>query len=337
MESKAQELLNDDRDWYAKPISFSKLSEAFREGTEIVLRNRANPEEQKQYTWSPNTPDERAPFYALVDGGVVPHKFLKCEGMVLTLDRNVVVPAKLSVIKKLYDLPEVKFSPATSGIEGHKGRSQNLSEYKEKVGEIIASLKNLAFQNAKILEASDLDERFQILDDITDLHAEEKFLTRIGPLLDPSVSKPPKEKLLSDVLKFADSAGLSRKGLLVIAALQILFAPTAKTYWNAGRRLLKPTTDLKSKDLYNAISDIRILKTHALWSALGVKSCLLTGDIGVALLWSGLSVTCYENSNECVSMQITLRLDSDDKPQMFPSFTPIMMRQLELGPSGGAA
>lgn len=319
MEIETNNPLTSNDGWFAEPMTFTQLSEAFRCGTEIELSNGS---ETKTATWSPTGED---PFLLLTKGGVVPFRYLKSGKATIFLDSNVVSRC-LEQVKEQFDRSDIRISAALTAVEGSKRRNQTLDEYRENLESVYEDLNCLDLQNASFFPSEDIEQLHSIIvNDFIDPNLEEKFLRCAGKFLNSNAKKQSDEDLLNKLLRCADDAGVGRGELAFLAALQIIFAPTekmlpGKTYFDAGNRVIKLKSDPTDGDLYNAINDLRLIKILAAGPTIGINSCLLTDDKGIALFWSGLSIMCNENTSGSVDMVTSFSI-TNEKPEMYPSMS----------------
>ena len=319
--------IEDTGSWVSEPLGFLKLSEAFRGGTDITLSHRTHTGKSRNFKWVP----EDDYFFVLEMGGVVPRRhFFPFGKTTMFIDTNSIGRRALSEVKTLYDVHNIRISPALIGIEGSQGRNQTTEEYRKNVEKVHQKLKSIEFQNGKVLEPRQLDETREILiNSFTDPGKEASFLRQVMELLETnSLSNNSKDDLLDGILECADQAKIERGELAVTAALQIVFAPANEDYniagnsfFDAGRRVLKPKKSPSTKEVYNVLNDLRLLKILAAPSADLQNCCLLTNDKGLALLWAGLNVYCSRKPDGRIAMATNFKLKEDGAPEMFPHFT----------------
>lgn len=125
----------------------------------------------------------------------------------------------------------------------------------------------------------------------------QNFLMQLAPLLRTPVATKRVDALWDTVLAAADSNGVSRHSLVVLAALSAVCVPNGKS---PAKRLLKLNVrDYRPEDAYNALADLRSLEVLMHLFALFPKEKILlcTGDKDLALFWAGIRATNFSQNN----------------------------------------
>lgn len=130
------------------------------------------------------------------------------------------------------------------------------------------------------------------------------FLIHLAPRLHSPVSAERKALLWDEVLVAADSFGIPRQSLTVVAALSAVAVPNGRS---PAKRLLKLKAGYTVEDAYNALADLRALEVMMCLFALypHEKLMLCTGDKDLALFWAGIQAHDFRWSGEHASFSIS--------------------------------
>lgn len=120
--------------------------------------------------------------------------------------------------------------------------------------------------------------------------AETRFLSSTVPLVLDRVSRQREGSVRDAILKAAESAGVKKMSLVVLAVLSCLYEDVHGSQPSIGRRILKPTTSYTAEDIYNALADLRHIELAVAGQIYfgdgGFALC--TCDRGIALFWAAL-------------------------------------------------
>jgi len=124
------------------------------------------------------------------------------------------------------------------------------------------------------------------------MEKKQQFLMRVAPSLAAPVSKKNMPARRDEVVAMADSCGVPRGSLVVLAALSAVFvangASPAKTLVN-----FKP--GYHEEDAYNGLADLRSLEMliHIFGLFPNMPAMLCTADRDLALFWTGIRASDF--------------------------------------------
>lgn len=250
----------------------------------------------------------KANFFGLVPGGWIPP--IIGNGRVALLDRNMV--HRLRTLEPRDDKVEpespewayrqfaeasFEVSIATHVLEGKWKREPSLVEMADELATATAKLQAV-LPNAKVHQLGEKELRalHALLTERAPLTAKmQQFLIRVAPLLAFSVKRAARRALEEKVLQTADTLGLRRINLSVVAALSCVYddpqLPAGDVY-RPGRAVLKPKPVYGPEQAHNATADLMALEllvnTHSMLQDYG--GVFFTQDVGLAAFWTGLRV-----------------------------------------------
>jgi hypothetical protein len=250
----------------------------------------------------------KANFFGLVPGGWIPPVI--GNGRVAMLDRNMV--HRLRTLEPRVDevgpespewayrqFAEASFevSIATHVLEGKWRRAPTLEEMSTELSTVSAELQAV-LPNAKVHQLGEKELRalHALLTERAPLTEKmQQFLIRVAPLLAFSVKRAERRALEEKVLQIADTSGLRRTNLSVIAALSCVYddpqLPAGDVY-RPGRAVLKPKPSYGPEQAHNATADLMALElvvnTYSMPQNYG--GVFFTQDVGLAAFWTGLRV-----------------------------------------------
>jgi hypothetical protein len=256
----------------------------------------------------PFTYQGKANFFGLVPGGWIPP--IIGNGRVAMLDRNMV--HRLRTLEPRDDKVEpespewayrqfaeasFEVSIATHVLEGKWKREPSLVEMADELATATAKLQAV-LPNAKVHQLGEKELRalHALLTERAPLTAKmQQFLIRAAPLLAFSVKRAARRALEEKVLQTADTLGLRRTNLSVIAALSCVYddpqLPAGDVY-RPGRAVLKPKPVYGLEQAHNATADLMALElvvnTHSMLQ--DYEGVFFTQDVGLAAFWTGLRV-----------------------------------------------
>ena len=125
----------------------------------------------------------------------------------------------------------------------------------------------------------------------------------LAPRLRAPTSARRKDQLWTEILSAAKESGVSKRSLVVLAALRFISVPSGGS---PAKRLLKLGGEYSQEDSYNALADLRSLEI--LMSLFGLfltqQLMLCTGDKNLALFWAGMRASDFGWDGKHVDFQI---------------------------------
>lgn len=243
--------------------------------------------------------NERAPFFCLVKGGVVPPPYLLCKTNVkFLLDRNAVGKIQeqdTDAGKQAAELdkPGSTFDPAFAALEGADQRVPSLDEFKTEYEKFHGQLCQV-FRSAVVLPVD--EARLKVLHEFQKQYVEPEFeiemnyMEKVAKLVDQTVKKENVPSVAEKLLGLTSDLGFPQGSFLFVAVLSVLYGHPASN-GNAARKVLKPKAEMSPAQLYNVAADLAQLKMLAISQAMVDNDfVLLTDDTGLAMLWAGLNV-----------------------------------------------
>lgn len=242
---------------------------------------------------------ERAPFFCLVKGGVVPPRYLLCKTNVkFLLDRNAVGKIQQQDTEagkqaKELDKPGSTFDPAFAALEGADQRVPSLDEFKSEYEKFHGQLCQV-FESAVVLPVD--EARLKVLHQFQKQYVEPEFnsemtyLEKVAKLVAQTVKKENVPDVAKKLLDLTSELGFPQGSFLFVAVVSVLYGHPASS-GNAARKVLKPKATMSAAQLYNVVADLGQLKMLTISLAMvDADFALLTDDTGLAMLWAGLNV-----------------------------------------------
>lgn len=295
----------------AEPLGFGAVRECVRGGrnkypTKLMGRvlDAAGVASDRLATLSAEVAfNEHSPFFALVPGGVLPVQYLpRCTVLLDSNTTNVLGVQEDTKhpeaeawrwVLPFLDSSRFCINPMGVAFEGNSSSTPELKAFSDELKKVTALIRS-ALPNAEVTQFSPPTvERLHGWRTSFDRRAEREtlFLLEVAPLLVQMPAQSQLQAVESKVVQAASKHGLSAMSLVVITSLAVLYSENKGKDGEdggAGRRLLKPSASFREQDAYNALADLRQLELLAMGRALPTDVVLLTGDIGLALLWCGL-------------------------------------------------
>ncbi|MBI1379838.1 MAG: hypothetical protein GC161_01975 [Planctomycetaceae bacterium] len=274
-------------------------------------------------------PETRAPFDALVAGGVLAPQFLLGRHTVC-LDRNMGASfargrdakhpeaADADSTFNFLNHTGLRLNPTLGAFEGGSRRTPTFEEFRSDVREMenrirkrLPAVEVVPFSDDGLVGLHAMRCSFESRDAI-----EQEFLLAVVPLLTSRISAQKLESVERAILKKARELGL-KLGFVLLAALALLYESPHDSEISPARAVLKPLASYDRTSAYNALSDLRQMEIFAASHGLDVgagEMALLTSDKGLARLWCGVNVV-----NVQVSSTTVFQLQPD--PALFPRLT----------------
>src|SRR5207248_5014425 len=235
----------------------------------------------------------------LVKGGWLPPTLAASDKTTILIDQNIVtqicgrfdsgkaVGAEPDFLDLFADRP-VRINPVLAAMEGNKRAIPTPDQLREKLDEIVSKLR-AALPSARLVAGSGgLVGALGLIEELrSGMEKKQQFLMRVAPSLAAPVSKKNMPARRDEVVAMADSCGVPRGSLVVLAALSAVFvangASPAKTLVN-----FKP--GYHEEDAYNGLADLRSLEMliHIFGLFPNMPAMLCTADRDLALFWTGI-------------------------------------------------
>jgi hypothetical protein len=251
------------------------------------------------------------PILGLIESGCLPPCLLP--NSTLILDANVIaslktraksagtVPVEHAEVDEVWDwldTPGFAVAPLSVAFEGSSQTLPGGEKIKTDFSRLCSYVRR-ALPRARLIEYTD-----QQLESLvawrTDLHNRERettqFLIQASAMFRGKVPQAKVGVVARDVLSAADDLGLPRDQIAVLCVVAIVASEHRGRRGIDGRdagaaqRVLKLRPGYMEADAYNALADIRLLQFQAHAPFFGQQSTVLTGDAGMALLWTGLGI-----------------------------------------------
>jgi hypothetical protein len=251
----------------------------------------------------------------LVKGGWLPSAFAASYlDTTILVDRNIVteiigrfdggkaVGAEPDFLDLFANRP-VRINPVLFAMEGN-GRSIPTPQLVERQIEEVVRKLQAALPSAKLVVS--LKGALGLIEDTRPGFArKQQFLMGIAPSLAAPVSEKTMRRRWAEVLNAADDCAVSRKSLLVLAALSSVVVLNGGS---PAKKLLKFRPNYSEEDAYNALVDLRSLEVLIHMFALfpNHPSLLCTADKNLALFWTGIRASNFERTDKGVSVNFSL-------------------------------
>ncbi len=131
-----------------------------------------------------------------------------------------------------------------------------------------------------------------------------RFLMRLAPYLRTSVSDKDMRKRRDQALTIGDECGVPRRSLVMLAALSSIVVSGGRS---PAKKLLKFGPEYSEQDAYNALCDLRSLDLfiELLARFPDQPAQLCTRDRPLALFWTGIGASNFENSGDSTSYDLS--------------------------------
>lgn len=254
----------------------------------------------------------------LVRGGWLPSGLALQPGMVILPDRCTVKEirsrfqngAKKARTDDFLDLlvdAEVSINPALVALEGNLRSLPTPEVIEQQLDQAYAEI-NLALPKARLVPAdkSSLAGIVGIGQDTYDsMLRKQSFLMKLAPKIHAPVAVRKVDAVWDEVVATAESCGVPRRSLVLLAALSAIAVPNGLS---PAKRLLKLKAGYTEQDAYNALADLRSLEVLMCLFALFPQDSLMfcTGDKDLALFWSGLRASDFSWESGAASFNVTV-------------------------------
>lgn len=257
--------------------------------------------------------------FALVDGGWVPSSWSLGPGHILMADRCFVdalysrfsqgkkrqVDADSEFLDFIMDWP-VTINPMLYVMEGNTRTRPRASEFSAQFEEVKRKIAT-ALPKATILPDNQigLSAAWNMLDELEQPYRRKLgFLVDVAPALMAQVRQEDRLGKLHWLMDKADSHGVKRLSLPVLAAFSSIILPA---HTNPAKKLLKPSHGYGEQQAHNVLSDLRALElliaVHGQFPS--ARASLWTKDRNLALFWAGMEIV----SNVLVGKQRIFKIN----------------------------
>lgn len=243
----------------------------------------------------------------LVKGGWLPSAFaVTHQKTTILVDRNVVTKIvgrfengrrrgrhAPDFIDLFADQP-IRINPLLYVLEGNDRRIPTPDEAAAQLEEVERKLCSALPQAELAIGPDSLRGALGLIEDSrASLERKQRFLRHIAPRMVSPVARPDVEARWNDVVLAADLYGVSRRSLVVLAALSAVAVPNGKS---PAKRLLNFRNGYTEALAYNALADLRALELfigcHCLFPGEPMQLC--TADKPMALLWTGIQASNFQ-------------------------------------------
>lgn len=262
--------------------------------------------------------------FVLVNGGVLPPQLIVGAGTRLLLDRNI-----LSTLRALpggaiaatgplawLNSEELHLNALLAALEGAHRRAPTRKEFCGEYQQLVELLAG-RLPRAKLVEFSqkNLDVMHEMAVAFADrAQREARFLRSVATRVADPVGRQALRRTEDWILQEADRSGLKRLSAVVLVVLAKLYE--GETDRPAARLLklyeIRSAGDGWEQVAYNAVADVRQLELASAGATMPGPVGLVTGDRGLAQVWSGLRPTGDADGRG----QVLFRFEPD--PELFP-------------------
>ena len=253
----------------------------------------------------------------LVRGGWLPSSLAANKaGSVVLVDRNVVteivsrfengvkVGAEPDFLDVFADDP-VRINPLLYAMEGNARAIPDADLVRAQLDEVVAKLQKALPKAVLMVGSASLTGVLGLIEDSrASTGRKEQFLLQIAPSLTPPTARRNVDGRWTEILRAADSCGVPRNSLVVLAALSSVAVPNGMS---PAKRLLKFRNGYNSQDAYNALADLRSLEVlihlFGLFPDEPIQLC--TADRSLALFWCGIQAADFERDGAHVTFSMT--------------------------------
>ncbi|HWU73741.1 MAG TPA: hypothetical protein VN137_09640 [Sphingomonas sp.] len=234
----------------------------------------------------------------LVRGGWLPSALAATrETAVILPDRNIIteIAGRFDGGKRvgrdpdfldLFEDDPVRINPMLFAMEGN-GRTLPTSEAaRAQLEEAVAKLRQALPAATLMIGPGSIDGLLGVIEDVRPSMARKQtFLRHVAPILAAPVARRDVDRRWQEVLEAANSFGVVRVSLVVLAVLSTIVNPARC----AAKSLLKFHAAYSDADAYNALSDLQALDLllYCLACFPEMHTQLCTADRNLALFWVG--------------------------------------------------
>lgn len=253
----------------------------------------------------------------LVRGGWLPSSLAAYRaGSVVLVDRNVVTEIVRRFEKgvNVVDEPDfldifadepIRINPLLYAMEGNTRAIPGPELVRQQLGEVVAKLESALPKAILMVGPDSLAGVLGLIEESrASMGRKEQFLLDLAPRLRSPTARRHLDARWADILQAADTCGVPRNSLVVLAALSAAAVPNGLS---PAKRLLKLGSRYNSQDAYNALADLRSLEVlihvFGFFPAEHVQLC--TADRSLALFWCGIQVTHFERDGDAIRYSIT--------------------------------
>lgn len=278
----------------------------------------------------------------LVRGGWLPSGLALDDDVIVLPDRNIVTELKghfQSGVKTnesntdfmdFFAKPGIRINPLLFAIEGNAVSNPTTALVHQQLGEVKVTLQS-------VLPLARLEPSYNsglhgncgfsdiligiVRDTQAKMTKERSFLMELAPKLHSPTSATKKEECWNQIFVAAKKHGISRRSLVVVAALSAISIPNGKS---PAKRVLKLVKNFTDKCAYNALADLRALEIFiGLIAAFPDQPLMLcTKDRNLALFWVGMNISDIELKDGTVGFELS------NVDELLPHMTPSQRNSL---------
>jgi hypothetical protein len=254
----------------------------------------------------------------LVRGGWLPSGLALKADMIVLPDRCIISELKgrfLNGVKKkkedkdfldIFSDNSIRVNPLLYALESNLRYNPTPAVIKQQLDDAYRVI-TLALPKAQLVPRKE-DALQGILGIVQDTQSgivrKQKFLTALAPRLQAPTSARNKDILWDEILTTAQSWGVPKNSLVVVAALSTISVPMGKS---PAKRLLNFKSGYSMEDAYNALADLRSLEIlmHGFARFPDQQLMLCTGDKDLALFWAAIRASDFVWSGRHASFNVS--------------------------------
>lgn len=192
----------------------------------------------------------------------------------------------------LFQDKPLQINPGLYAMEGNKRQLPTAEQVADQWAEACRKVR-AALPEAQLIPDSAVQGLVGLLGEMRESMARKvQFLCQVAPILQSPVSRRRRPLVWRQVLEVAQSCGLPRHTLVVLATLSIVCVDNGA---GPAKRLIKPSAKYSAEDAHNALADLRALELLShLYARFPQENIMLcTGDKSLALFWAGIRASDF--------------------------------------------
>ena len=198
----------------------------------------------------------------------------------------------------------VRINPLLYALEGNARAIPGAELVAAQLAEVIAKLEKALPKARLVIGPESLNGVLGLIEDTrAGMGKRERFLMALAPYLKDAVSGRLAEQRWKEVLEAADSCGVSRNSLVVLAALSSVAVPGGAS---PAKALLKFKDGYAASEAYNALADLRsleiLINLFALFPDEIIQLC--TADKNLGLLWTGIRASGFRREGDSTTFEM---------------------------------
>lgn len=206
----------------------------------------------------------------------------------------------------LFEEEGIRINPLLYALEGNARRNPTPDEVQQQLEEVMAALRS-TLPKAELVPSGSgaLGGVVGIVRDTqVSMERKQDFLMRMAPKLAAPTSATKKAQAWDEALTVAQSCGIAKDSLVVLAVLSSISVPMGRS---PAKRLLKLRADYSDEDAYNALADLRSLEILMSLFAMfpDQRIMLCTSDKNLALFWAGMRASRFVRAGNATSFTLS--------------------------------